>query len=305
MDPIYTIFTPARNRRHLLLRVYQSLIAQSFKSFEWVIVDDGSNDSTEELIQCLQDVAPFPIIYIYQQHSGKHIAINNAVRVCSGQFFVIVDSDDYLCSNSLQIMYKFWYGIPRCKRELFSGVSGLTATHDGVVVGKEFPAHSFESDRISMAYVHKRHGDKKGFYRVDILKMFPFPADVGVFCPESVVWYRIARAYKTLFINEVIQYVEYLSDGLTAKGKSLIISNPKGYFIKYKELAESRSMRFPINVRLRFEINCLRYGLHSHIPIFRILTANRLWFLRLILLPVAIFLYSRDRRDARPPSSDC
>jgi len=47
----FTIFTPTFNRARTLSRCYQSLLAQDFKDFEWLIVDDGSTDNTKELIK--------------------------------------------------------------------------------------------------------------------------------------------------------------------------------------------------------------------------------------------------------------
>ena len=48
--PMLTIFTPTYNRAHTLERLYQSLCAQSVKDFEWLLVDDGSTDSTRDLV---------------------------------------------------------------------------------------------------------------------------------------------------------------------------------------------------------------------------------------------------------------
>ena len=46
-----TVFTPTYNRARLLKRLYESLKEQSDKDFEWIIVDDGSKDNTEEVVQ--------------------------------------------------------------------------------------------------------------------------------------------------------------------------------------------------------------------------------------------------------------
>ncbi|MFQ5451045.1 MAG: glycosyltransferase family 2 protein, partial [Nitrospinaceae bacterium] len=46
----FTVFTPTYNRAYTLDRVYNSLVAQTFRDFEWLIVDDGSTDNTKELV---------------------------------------------------------------------------------------------------------------------------------------------------------------------------------------------------------------------------------------------------------------
>ena len=48
---LITVFTPTYNRAHLLPRLYESLRAQTFQDFEWIIVDDGSTDDTEEVVK--------------------------------------------------------------------------------------------------------------------------------------------------------------------------------------------------------------------------------------------------------------
>ena len=72
---IFTVFTPTYNRAHTLHRVYGSLKVQTFRDFEWLIVDDGSTDDTEALVKQWQAEANFPIRYIWQKNSGKHLGI--------------------------------------------------------------------------------------------------------------------------------------------------------------------------------------------------------------------------------------
>ena len=49
-----TIFTPSYNRAYTLDRLYKSLLNQTFKDFEWVIVDDGSTDDTESVVEAMK-----------------------------------------------------------------------------------------------------------------------------------------------------------------------------------------------------------------------------------------------------------
>ncbi len=72
----FTVFTPTFDRAHTLDRVYRSLCVQTFKEFEWVIVDDGSTDGTDDLVAGWQTENRFPISYEKQPNQGKHIAVN-------------------------------------------------------------------------------------------------------------------------------------------------------------------------------------------------------------------------------------
>ena len=60
-----TVFTPTYNRAYCLHQVYESLIRQSNQNFCWLIVDDGSNDNTKELVRCWNKDGKIEIIYIF------------------------------------------------------------------------------------------------------------------------------------------------------------------------------------------------------------------------------------------------
>ena len=70
-----TIFTPAYNRANLLPRLYDSLCRQTVKDFEWLIVDDGSTDNTEEVCKSFTGEG-FPVRYYRKENGGKQRAIN-------------------------------------------------------------------------------------------------------------------------------------------------------------------------------------------------------------------------------------
>lgn len=71
----FTVFTPTYNRAHLLPRAYDSLRKQTFRDFEWLIVDDGSTDDTETLVKQWQQEAEFPIRYYRQEKQGRECCL--------------------------------------------------------------------------------------------------------------------------------------------------------------------------------------------------------------------------------------
>ena len=72
MGPTLTILTTTYNRASLLQQCYESLSRQICKDFEWLVVDDGSSDRTEEVIEN----PSFIIRYVKKQNGGKHTALN-------------------------------------------------------------------------------------------------------------------------------------------------------------------------------------------------------------------------------------
>ena len=71
MDKKITVITPTYNRAHTLERVYQSLKNQTFKSFKWLVMDDGSTDDTKQLIDRLKVKTKFQSIMFSSQIEGN------------------------------------------------------------------------------------------------------------------------------------------------------------------------------------------------------------------------------------------
>ena len=61
---LISFLTPTFNRAYILGQLYDSLCKQLKKDFEWIVVDDGSTDNTEQLVQAWKREAKFPIHYI-------------------------------------------------------------------------------------------------------------------------------------------------------------------------------------------------------------------------------------------------
>ena len=121
-----TVFTAAYNRAHRLKELYASLKAQNYDSFEWLVVDDGSEDSTEVLLEEWEKEAAFPIRFVKQQNSGKHVAINRGVQMAQGEIFFIVDSDDVLRTGVLEKIEGIF-------RRIIKNYNGLLAGNCGAV----------------------------------------------------------------------------------------------------------------------------------------------------------------------------
>jgi glycosyltransferase involved in cell wall biosynthesis len=213
--PYFTIFTATYNRAHTLHRVFDTLRSQTFRDFEWVVIDDGSVDNTSELISAWAAIADFPVRYFKQQNRGKHIAHNRAVREAQGVLYVTLDSDDALVPDALEKMHRIWNEIPETQRSSFSGFGGLCCNQHGAIVGDQFPRSPMDSDLRELHYVHKVRGEKCGVSRVDLLRQYPFPEIAGTqWLPEGVLGLQLAKLYRRRYVNEVLRiyYVDESHD---------------------------------------------------------------------------------------------
>lgn len=226
-----SIFTPTYNRASLLPRLYESLKKQTFDDFEWLIIDDGSTDATLNLIDGWKKENPFNIRYFYQENGGKHRAINKGVQLANGEWFFIVDSDDYLPKNSLEIANKWIKTIHRL--DDVAGVCGVKKDISDIRLCG-FP---FEVKDLTPSAINEiTRQDKAEILKTDILKQYPFPDIKGEkFCPEGLIWNRIGLKYKIRYFNEVIYNYEYLEGGLTWGSINNRRSSPTYATMLYKE----------------------------------------------------------------------
>ena len=103
-----SILTATYNRGKYLPKLYES-IKKNLKqnlNCEWIIVDDGSNDDTKMYVKNFIDENVIPIIYYYQKNNGKMSAINEAVKLATGNLIVDCDSDDYFAPDAFEKIEK-------------------------------------------------------------------------------------------------------------------------------------------------------------------------------------------------------
>ena len=259
--PFISILTPTYNRGKLLLPLYDSLKNLTFNDFEWLIIDDGSEDDTEQYalswIAHNIENAKFPIRYIKKNNGGKHTAINRGVREASGELILILDSDDTLPADSLATIAQY-YG--QCKGyKDCAGVCGLMAHHDGQLIGSGFPKEPMYESALQFRYAEKGNvtGDLLEVYKTSVMREFPFPEiDNERFCPESLVWNRIANKYKLFCFNKVIYYRDYLEGGLTSKIVRIRMNSPVASTITYAEMLD---YNISLKWKIRSAINYWRF----------------------------------------------
>ena len=337
---LITVFTPTYNRAHLLPRLYESLCKQTFKDFEWVIVDDGSTDETREVIEnfnfnfnvnkdrrhenfnlnvngndnrhhenfnfnanvnndrrpltpsnlegelkvgnensnvnkrddsndkskqinphnlcnpCEIPEKSFPIRYIYKANGGKHTAINVGAKEAKGEFFLILDSDDSLPEDSL---IKIIYHLEQIKdNKEFAGVAGFMAHRDGTVISRGYNESILDSNSLDFRYRYKIKGDLLEVFRTSVMQEFPFPEiEKERFCPEALIWNRIATKYKLRLFDEVVYYRDYLDGGLTDNIIRIRMNSPIAAMMTYAEM--TRYSNVPFIQKMKAAINYWRF----------------------------------------------
>lgn len=243
-----TILTPTYNRAAYLPRLFESLKAQTNRDFLWLVVDDGSEDDTENLIASYGQQG-VELRYIRQENGGKHTALNRGIAEIQSELTFIVDSDDYLPENAVETVLAYhekYRGTPG-----LCGYSFLRCHGDGRVNTAYFP-----SDELIGSYAQVRinggiGGDKAEVFYTEILKKYPFPVFSGEkFMPEDTVWMQKSGPYQMVHMNKNIYYCDYLEGGLTNTGRRMKVHSPRGMILRSKVYLDDPAIRMKVKVKM-------------------------------------------------------
>lgn len=291
MDVTLTVFTPAYNRAKLLPRLFESIRKQirAGHRIEWLIIDDGSTDETTIVLQSFEKEEPHLIKWIRSENGGKHRAINRAAKSASGDWIMLVDSDDYVADGAIE--------------EVLSAIKENNDRKEiGLIRGlRRFPGLETEH-RFKLATNPCFHTDwidkQKAFDSAEVIRksalsMHPFPEFPGErFMAEGWLWHRLDRTHKTLFINQEWIVCTYQAEGLSANSARIRAMSPLSAMEVYREMFQQSSNSL---LRARSAINWWRYRFHA-------LAAGkelRDFELPRGYTPVAALLFVRDRLKLR------
>ena len=284
-----TIFTSTYNRAYKLPKLYESLLNQTYKNFEWLIVDDGSDDNTEEVCNnWIENCKEFKITYIKQKNRGKHVAINNGVKHAEGELFFIVDSDDYLSKDAIEQLEYFYKQIE--SDDNFAGISGMKAYTNGRRIGGTFPFQTIDCSMIDIRNKYRVKGDMAEAFKIKILRKYPFPQfEDETFLSESAVWDRIGSKFLLRYFNKNIYFAEYVSDGLTKNIHKKFRENPKGTMFVFMQTIKTN------NVSILNKIKCaIKYWRYTVFYNGRKTKNMKAVSWMYLFLPVGLLLYLKD-----------
>jgi len=234
-----TVFTPTYNRRELLARAYESLIRQTVKDFEWVIVDDGSSDDTKEYAEKWISEGLVDIRYYYQENGGKMRAHNRGAEYAAGELFVCLDSDDYFVDDAVESLIRTWDEAVKQSQDA-SKLAGIVA-HKGksryeLLGDSEFPI-SGETTLYGL-YTGGFKGETTLLFRTEVIKEYPFPEiDGEKYVPEDYIYDKIDQIYCLYILPKVITVCEIVSEGYTDSVKALKRNNLHAWYLYYEQRA--------------------------------------------------------------------
>lgn len=165
-----SIITATYNAAKYLPRLISSLRTQSVKDFEWVVADGGSKDGTLEILRQVDDLN---IVVDVSADFGIYDALNRAIKLSSGDYYLVVGADDMLNQDSIELFYT------SIEKNFPDFVSALVSTDCGFIISPQKKWTWFYSQRAYIGahavgtLIKKSLHDSFGFYS----KEFPIAAD--------------------------------------------------------------------------------------------------------------------------------
>lgn len=107
--PEISVIMSAYNAQYYIKETIESVLCQTFKSFEFIIINDGSTDKTEDIVKQFQDKR---IIFISQENQGLSKSLNRCLNLSKGKYIARIDADDICYPERFEKQYKFMEGNP-------------------------------------------------------------------------------------------------------------------------------------------------------------------------------------------------
>ena len=279
-----TIFTPTYNRKQYLEKIYESLINQTVKNFIWLIIDDGSEDKTEELIRKYSKENKIKIQYIKQKNQGKHIAINKALENCKTQYIMCVDSDDFLTKDAIEIIYN------KLINYFEADIWGIVGprVHSNGTLEKSWNIKNGEKCKFADLYCkYKYKGDTYILINTEYLKNFKFiKIKNEKFVSENVLYDYLDERFYIKVTDDYIYISDYFNDGYTKNSTDLLLKSPCGIALSNLSAASNK-----YNNILKRVKSYARYKTIIRIFSVDLFEYNRKYKVSIIIRMGSLFLY--------------
>lgn len=240
-----SIITPTYNRAKFLEPLYKSILENLNETveIEWLIMDDGSTDSTQRVIENFKKENKIEIKYNQQLNQGKMIAINKLVKETTGDIIIDCDSDDYFTKDAFITIKEQWEK-NRERKDVY-GMCFLKYNTKGKNMGNEFKKQ--ETTMFDLYFKEGETGEKAIAFYSEVRKKYQHELEKKErFITEARMYHKMDEKYKMLCINQPIMICEYQEEGYTSNITKQFKENPFGYYEYFKEILQKdfRGVKF-------------------------------------------------------------
>lgn len=219
-DPTVSVIIPTYNRAHLIPRAIQSVLSQTYRDFELIVVDDGSIDNTEEVVKSFDDER---IRYIkHERNKGVASARNTGIKIAKGKYVAFLDSDDEWFPNKLEKHVQAFKDAPPKVGVVYSGVWVLWYNNRYRKTYISYPCKEKEGD------LHHSFLKKNSIFPSAVLVKKECFSQAGMFDEELLAvedweqWLRISKYYHFKCIDAPLAWIHRTPGSLTEQVDTVI-----------------------------------------------------------------------------------
>ncbi|MCR4746438.1 MAG: glycosyltransferase family 2 protein [Lachnospiraceae bacterium] len=289
---LFTIFTPTYNRKDELHNVYQSIVKQGSTDLEWVIMDDGSNDGTKEIVEDWMQEDKIRIKYYSQPNQGRFAAYNNAIQYFDGDLVLLLDSDNVLLDGALQNLSEAW---GEYDTSTVSGIISYMVDADGKIYGTGFP-EGIETERIYTLYdKYGISGDKTLAFRRDLVVKYRYPTfENEKFGGDAYVFNKMNDELPMLLLRKKIIGHGVGEDSITNNLLNYHLKSPNGMREHYRDTLEHE--KYNKKNMIKHAIGYVAYSIMTGRGIGRTIASSPKKVLTTLMYPAGVLFYLRCNR---------
>lgn len=232
----FSIIMPYYKNSHIVKRSVESVLAQTIQDFELIIVDDGSEDNIDEIIQTYNNLA---IKVIHKENGGVSSARNCGILNASGNYICFLDSDDAWYPEHLEELQKMIVKYPQQTFFLTSHLrignkevrsSEVLSLYDDIFLEKDFLGLCFNYGEI----IHTNSVCMKKDFLLQ-QQLFDAKASIG---EDTDLWFRCAMK-ESVVISKKITTIYYRDNSVLTKDRKFNYNWP---FLCQYEKAQKENM---------------------------------------------------------------
>lgn len=221
-SPKVSVIIPTHNRAHLIGRSIQSVLNQTYKDFEIIVVDDGSTDNTREVIKEFQRKDKRIKCIRHEKNKGGSAARNTGIKLARGEYIAFQDSDDEWLPEKLEKQMGFFKNMPAEVGIIYSDMWRITRNEKSYfyspkimpkhkIIYKQALDYGVSNIGIQTSLIKKEVFDKAGMFD----EKFPRFIDLEFFI-------RLSKYYYFFHIKEPLVNYFDADKGISSNTKALI-----------------------------------------------------------------------------------
>jgi len=224
-QPAVTVLMPVHNGERYLKEAVESILAQTFADFEFLVIDDGSTDRSRQIVESFGD--PRIVLVANAQNRGTVHVLNQGIALAKGRYIARMDSDDISLPERFERQVRFMEAHPKV------GVSGtaMRLIKNGKLRNTRTHAPSDQELKIQLLF-SPCFFHPTVIIRAELAKAHPYPDNL-VYTQDYNYWTHLASLTSFANLDEVLLHFREHEGQISTRKADMQVSNSRALRAKY------------------------------------------------------------------------